>query len=168
MSKGMVVGVLLAGGLIGCAAPEGGGMSQADEAADVAAIEAVMVEEVNSLMAGDAAANVALLTDDAVIMAPDFPAVHRADAEMFFAGWLEEYTVTDLGYLSHDISIHGDIAIDRFVGQMTMTHRESGETETETLKGIHVLERQDDGSWKIAIDVWNETEEGEDDGEDAM
>jgi len=164
MRHGSLSVILLSAVILACAPPEEGAMAEADEAADIAAVEAVMVAEMNSLMAGDAAANAALLTDDAVIMAPGWPAVPRAEAEMFFAGWLEEYTVTDLGYLSHDSSIDGDIAIDRFVGRMTTTHRESGETETETLKGIHVLERQADGSWKIAIDVWNETP-ADDEGE---
>jgi ketosteroid isomerase-like protein len=26
---------------------------------------------------------------------------------------------------------------------------------TETIKGVYVLHRQADGSWKIAMDVWN-------------
>lgn len=47
---------------------------------------------------------------------------------------------------SYDIAIHGEL---------TMTPAGSDETVTESLKGIHVLERQADGSWKISHDIWN-------------
>ncbi len=146
---------------VGCGGAEYGGMSEADEAADIAAVEAVVSAEMGSLVAGDVAANVALLTDDAVIMPPNEPALAAAEADAFFAAFLEAFAVSAGEYVSHDISIHGDIAIDIYHGELTLTPAGSDETVIESLKGIHVLERQADGSWKISYDIWNSNDPGQ-------
>ena len=140
---------------VGCAGAESGGMSAADVAADVAAVEAVVTAELSSIVAGDIAANVAMLTDDAVIMPPNEPTVAISDAERWFTEVLGAYDVSAGEYASHDISIHGDIAIDYYHGELTMTPAGSDEPVTESMKGIHILERQADGSWKISYDIWN-------------
>jgi len=60
-------------------------MSEVDEASDIAAVEAVTAEEMSSILEGDVAANVALLTDDAVIMPPNSPPAYGVQAaEEFF------------------------------------------------------------------------------------
>lgn len=139
----------------GCAGAEYGGMSQADEAADIAAVEGVLAAEMSSIVAGDVAANVALLTDDAVIMPPNESEVDISGVEAWFTAFMEASDISAGEYLSHDISIHGDVAIDHYVGQLTMTPAGSDESVTESLKGIHILKRQADGSWKISYDIWN-------------
>ncbi len=130
-------------------------MSAADVAADIAAVEAVVTAELSSIVAGDIAANVAMLTDDAVIMPPNEPSVIGAEVEGWFTEILEAFAVSAGEYVSHDISIHGDVAIDHYVGELTMTPAGSDEPITESMKGIHILERQADGSWKISYDIWN-------------
>ncbi len=130
-------------------------MSAADVAADIAAVEAVVTAELSAIVAGDIAANVAMLTDDAVIMPPNEPTVATAEAEGWFTEFMEAYAISGGEYVSHDISIHGDVAIDYYVGELTMTAAGSDETFTEPMKGIHILERQADGSWKISYDIWN-------------
>ncbi len=40
------------------------------------------------------------------------------------------------------------------VGTVTLTPA-GGETVSETMKGIHIYQRQGDGSWKMVEDVWN-------------
>ena len=140
---------------LGCAGAESGGMSAADEAADIAAVEAVVMAELSSIIAGDIAANVAMLTDDAVIMPANEPSVTGAEIEGWFTEFREAFAISAGEYASHDISIHGDIAIDYYRGELTMTPAGSDEPVIESMKGIHILERQADGSWKISYDIWN-------------
>jgi len=139
----------------GCAGAEYGGMSEADEAADIAAVEAVVTAEMSTLLVGDVAANVDLFTHNAVLLPPNEPALTAAEADAWYTEFLEAFDITAGEYVSHDIAIHGDIAVDVYHGELTMTSAESGETVVQSLKGIHVLERQADGSWKISHDIWN-------------
>jgi len=140
---------------LGCGGAGYGGMSEADEVKAIEAVEATATAELQSIVAGDVEANLALMTDDVVIMPPNDRVYTRADAEAFFTGFLEVATVTAAEYVSHEISIHGDVAIDNYVGELTMILTESGETVIEGLKGIHIMKRQADGTWKISQDVWN-------------
>ena len=155
MRFGSSIGALTLLLAVGCAGTEYEGMSEADEAADIAAVEAVISTEMSALLAGDAAANVDLFAHNAVLLPPNEPAFAAAEADAWFAEFLEAFDVTAGEYVSHDISIHGDIAIDVYHGELTMTSAESGETVAQSMKGIHVLERQADGSWKISHDIWN-------------
>jgi ketosteroid isomerase-like protein len=73
------------------------------------------------------------------------------------AAWNAEFTgmfdVTG-GYTGSEVVVLGDWAIERYTGEVTLTPAE-GEAATATFKGIHIYQRQADGSWKIAQDIWN-------------
>jgi ketosteroid isomerase-like protein len=159
-TAGIVTATILIASL-GCAGAQEGGMPQVDEAADIAAVEAVLTAELATIVAGDVAGNVALLTDEAIIMPPDDRPYERHEAEAFFTGMLEDYGVSAGEYVSHDIEVHGDVAIDYYRGELTMTPAGSDEAVFATMKGIHVLKRQADGSWKISHDIWNANEAAE-------
>ena len=58
-------------------------------------------------------------------------------------------------YTSSDIVVAGDWAFEHFSGNLTTTLKAGGEPIVETLKGIHIYQRQADGSWRIAWDTWN-------------
>ena len=143
--------------VIGCRGPGSGSAddSLTGEAADIAAIEALLDAELNTLVAGDVEANTALLTSDALILPPDEPPVSAADAAAWSATFLEQFDVTEAEYLRHDISVHGDMAVDYYYGVITMSPIGSDESTKATMKGLHILARQADGSWKIRYDIWN-------------
>ena len=155
MRIGSSIGALTLLLAVGCVGTEYEGMSEADEAADIAAVEAVVTAEMSALLAGDVAANVALFAHNAVLMPPNEPALGAAEADAWFTEFLEAFDITAGEYVSHDIAIHGDIAIDVYHGELTLTPAGSDETVVQSMKGIHVLERQADGSWKISYDIWN-------------
>ena len=51
--------------------------------------------------------------------------------------------------------VSGDLAVHRFTGELTLTPKAGGDAVTEAIKGLHVLRKQADGTWKITQDVWN-------------
>ena len=73
--------------------------------------------------------------------------------------WAEETMFSQASvsgrYTSSDVTVSGDLAVARYTGELTITPKAGGAPVTERLKGIHVMKRQPDGSWKIAQDVWN-------------
>ncbi len=77
---------------------------------------------------------------------------------------VKQYTVGGK-YTDRKVIVSGDYsgaprlrrrsASERFVGELSLTPKAGGAAITERIKGVHILRRQPDGSWKIAQDVWN-------------
>jgi uncharacterized protein (TIGR02246 family) len=127
-----------------------------DYEADRAAIEAVREAEEAGAVSGDAGAFMALVASDAVMMQPNEPAVVGADA---IGAWVDEFmgafAIEFQSYETEDVKVDGDLAVEYYTGVWTMTPAGGGDAVTQNIKGLHVLERQDDGSWKIVYDISN-------------
>lgn len=128
---------------------------QIDQQADREAITAIRQRERETFSAGDRAAINELFTDDAVIMPPNEPVVIGASAR---DAWLEAFyrqVSVEAVYTGSTITIVGDHAYETLAFRMTITPVGGGEPTVEIGKGLHIYERQADGSWKIAVDIWN-------------
>jgi ketosteroid isomerase-like protein len=126
-----------------------------DTAADEAAINALREREALMVASGNADSMLSVYTDDVKFLPANEPMVDGAAAAR---QWIEA-TFAQIGmapkYSSSSITISGDMAVDRYSGTLTITPRAGGAPMTETIKGIHVLRKGADGSWKIAQDTWN-------------
>jgi uncharacterized protein (TIGR02246 family) len=126
-----------------------------DPAADKAAVDAVRNREIAALSAGNTDSLLAVYADDIDMMAPGFPASQGlAAVRTMIDGMLKEVTMSG-SYMTSNVEIIGDVAIDRYTGSLTLTPKAGGPATIEVIKGLHVLRRQADGSWKIVQDVWN-------------
>ena len=104
--------------------------------------------------AGDLARATAFLTEDAVLIPPNEPAVIGAEA---VAGWsqrmFEAVTVQEIDITVDGVRVAGDWAVSHGVWHMTML---AGDTVlNDTTRYVLIWERQVDGAWKVAHDVWN-------------
>jgi ketosteroid isomerase-like protein len=142
---------------LGCGQPPADAESATarDTASDRQAIEQVREREIGSFRAGAPDSGAATFAADAVLMAPDEPAVTGRDS---IRAWLkrgtDQYRV-DGRYTKADIVVAGDWAIERYDGELTLTPKAGGRPIQERFKGIHAYRREPDGSWRIAQDVWN-------------
>ena len=153
----MTVRYILAAAVLfmGAAAGHAAQKPAVDNAADQAAIAALSDHEMASFSAGTVDANMALLTHDAVMLPPNGPMLSGHEAIRKWAtDMVKLYTVSGK-YTDRKIIVSGDWASERFVGELSLTPKAGGAAITERIKGIHILRRQPDGSWKIAQDVWN-------------
>jgi len=152
-----IVLVVAAAALQGCAskAEQPAAAGQANTEKDVAAINAVQDREIATVAAASADSLLAVVANDAEYMPPDEPAVRGHDALKKWAENMFSQGSFSGRYTSSDVTVSGDLAVARYVGELTMTPKAGGAPVTERLKGIHVMKRQPDGSWKIAQDVWN-------------
>lgn len=124
-----------------------------DNEEDIAAVNAVRALEVSSLMTGDLTLPYA--ADDVVLMPPNAPqVVGIAAARVWATELMAAVTVQDLRYTETKVTVSGNLAVERYVGSMTMTMN-GMDPVTETVKGIHVYRKGADGTWKMAMDVWN-------------
>jgi ketosteroid isomerase-like protein len=108
-----------------------------------------------AVRAGDVEKLMTLLTDDAVFMHPNRPAVvgsaaNRADLLSAFA----RFSV-DQEAISDETVVAGEWAFDRSRVTTTITPISGGNPVTVRSKTITILRRQADGTWKIARTIGN-------------
>lgn len=122
--------------------------------ADVEAIAAVQDQEVEVYLSGDA--DLPHLADNAVLAPPNEPALVGIEAARAWATeFFDQFTVNVLEYPDKRIVVSGDVAIEHYAGSWTFSPKDGGDPVSARFKGTHVYERQTDGSWKMAHDIWN-------------
>ncbi len=124
-------------------------------AADMAAINSVHDEHTAALNAGDAASYVALLTEDAVLLPPNQPAVLGRDAIRDYRQTMFEQNTLDVTRSSEKAVVTGDWAYVSHNYRGTLTPTAGGEPSEISGKGITIFQRQPNGSWKISRYLWS-------------
>ncbi len=141
---------VLAALAISVAACAGGAASLSD--ADIAAIEERVESFAAAANADDWGGVAALYTEDGVLMPPNGPAVQgRAAIEAFFAAFPPSSGLT---LNPAEIDGRGDLAFVRGTYSLTL-EIEGMERVQETGKYIDIRRKQEDGSWLIAVDIFN-------------
>ena len=129
----------------------------ADVNADTAAIETIDEQAAEAWKARDLNTYVGFFAEDAIVMPPGVASLRGKDA---WRAWLEpgwnDVTVVDLSSSSEEIVVIDDWAFQRHINGWVEIDEVGGETTQYYFKGIWILRRQEDGSWKIARYIFNE------------
>ena len=123
---------------------------------DKTSIRAVDEAWGKAAQAGNGDAIAALYAPDAVLLPPNEPMVKGDGAKKYWVDFANGYSgPTELNTMTVEGS--GDLATATGTYKMTMTPKKAGAKPLPTEEGkyIEVLKRQDDGSWRIAYDIWN-------------
>lgn len=95
---------------------------------------------------------------DAVILPPGGPVIEGSETiRELFRQEFERFD-TKLAFTTQEIEVEGDMAFRRGRYVWRGTPRMSGQTVETSNKFLEVWRRQPDGSWKIAVDMWNPSE----------
>jgi len=122
---------------------------------NVEAIKRVNVNLINAFNAGDASAAVALVTDDAVDLPPNRPAVMGKEAiRSFVQSDFDRFTMNFVDEIV-EVEVAGDLAVIWSNYTVTLTPKAGGEPTGNNGKWLKVLKRQPDGSWKFSRNIWN-------------
>lgn len=114
--------------------------------------QATFVERGN---AGDVDGVMMCCTDDIVMMPPNAPAVVGADA---VRSWLTEFFAhfaANLTTDTEDLVVNGDLAYARRSYAWTLTPKAGGEPIRESGKTVLIYKRDENGTWKAALDIWS-------------
>ena len=122
---------------------------------DIAAINSVVEQWQSGTNSGNAAGVAATSTRDAVLMPPHSPAVLGEAIRPFFQEAFFDLFRVKVSLASDEIQILGDRAFRRGTFTLTLTPKSGGEDIGDQGKYLEIWERQTDGSWKIARDIWN-------------
>jgi uncharacterized protein (TIGR02246 family) len=123
----------------------------ADTTADVAAVGRVRSEYEAAVNAGDAARVAAVYTADGITMPNHRPLVSGRDAILAYQQELMSTMTPALTLTAAETQVMGDWAYDRGSYRLTVTPKAAGGTPvTDEGKYLVLLQKQTDGSWKLA------------------
>ena len=95
---------------------------------------------------------------DAVILPPGGPVIEGSETiRELFRQEFERFD-TKLAFTTQEIEVEGDMGFRRGRYVWRGTPRMTGQTVETTNKFLEVWRRQPDGSWRIAVDMWNPAE----------
>ena len=128
----------------------------AQEEADIQAIHRMYEQWDEAANADDDVANVLRVTDDIIWMESNRPAIVGKDALLeAFQSSSEDYSYQDMKTVVEEIRLAGDWAYVRSSYSATMVPKDGGDPSPQIGKIVDILERQSDGSWKMARDMYN-------------
>ena len=148
------LGTIAAVALVAACSGDGGGDAQAARA-EIERLghqweEAANTAEVERLLE--------VYAPDAVILPPAGPQIEGiATIRELFRQEFEQFD-TKIAFTTQEIEVAGDMAYRRGRYVWRGTPRGSGRSFETTNKFLEVWRRQPDGSWRLAIDMWNAAE----------
>jgi len=123
---------------------------------DVAKVHKLWDEYIDCMHTGDFERWMSLWIEDGIQMAPDAP--RRVGAEQIREAMqpgFDLFIMSNTIINTEEVRILGDQAYSHGTYTYDMAPKEGGETMFISGKFLDILEKQVDGSWKIAIDCHN-------------
>ena len=131
-------------------------MTKSLQESDQQEIIAVTDREVAAVRDEDHAAYLCILADDAVFLPPSLLPKGGEELRRWLDEFLRGFAVEWLDFVHEEVSVEGDLAYHVYLYRWRVTPRSGGEGIISQGKGMHILRRQPDGSWKIAREIWND------------
>ncbi len=122
---------------------------------DAEAVNSLLAEHVAAVNSGDIASNLAGFTDDLIYMPPDGCTVRGKPAfESFINGFFDAFTA-EIEMVAEETVVTGDWAFQWGSVKGTVRPKETGDSTTMDSTYLYVYQRQADGTWRIARDIYN-------------
>jgi uncharacterized protein (TIGR02246 family) len=124
-------------------------------AADLSAIDRVREAHIAAMNQGSVDAFVGVFSEDAVQMPPNAPAnAGRAAIRAWIAAFLEPFRV-QFALEVEEVRVAGDWAFERGGYRIGLAPKAGGEGFQDLGKYITVYQKQANGAWLVARDIWN-------------
>jgi uncharacterized protein (TIGR02246 family) len=142
--------------MIACQAPGPPAQSAANSLLARHAIDSLRARYAAAWRSADAAGIALLYTTDAVLLYPDQPALRgRPAIRTYFEGFFAEFGQEEFTLTSEELQITDHWAFDRGTVRWRGVPRGGGAPVSDDGKYLVILERQADGSWRVARDMDN-------------
>lgn len=141
---------------LGCKAESAGLTADATPAQDRAAIDSVRNQYAAAWRTGNAEQLASLYAPDALVLYPNQPrVVGRTAILAYFKAFFDEFGQDLFELTSEEIQVAGSWAFDRGTVRWRGVPRAGGNPVEDIGKYLVILQRQPDGSWKVARDMDN-------------
>ncbi|CAA9348820.1 MAG: hypothetical protein AVDCRST_MAG89-3014 [uncultured Gemmatimonadetes bacterium] len=141
----LIIAVLLA-------ASAGGANAQTP--AREAELRAAIASFRTALNSGDSVAFFRLLAPDLEVFAPGAHPIRGTAARESFRPLFTAMKTEISPFTSEEITLAGDIAIQRHTFTLSTTPRSGGPTTSSMGSGLHIWKRSPEGRWQIVKDIW--------------
>ena len=127
-----------------------------DRDAEIAALRETAEAYHAAASAKDAQAVVTFYADDAMMVPPNADRVEGIEAVRNYRFGFIETPGVELSFetIRVEVSSGGDMGWTLAIGDVSFT-RADGEPGSDRVRDFHLWKKQNDGSWKIVVDMWN-------------
>ena len=123
---------------------------------DRQAIQRLMAEWTAAVRAKDVSTLTTMVTEDAVFLPPGFPPIRGKQAvERMYTGFFPQFSSVEQTAVVEELEVAGDWAFAWGSETLTLVPQTGGSPIHMQGKGMSILKRQPDGSWKIARGITN-------------
>ena len=129
--------------------------SAEDDARDIEAVNALLAEHVAAVNSGDMTANLAGFTEDLVYLPPEGPPVLGKPALASFIKSFYDAFDAEIEMVPEETVVSGDWAFQWGTITGIVRPLEGGGATVLDWKYMYLYQRQPDGTWKIARDIYN-------------
>jgi ketosteroid isomerase-like protein len=116
---------------------------------------AVSDQEAAAMQSGDMNQYLSILSDDAVFMPPNMPAIQGNELRQWLRHFVDGNRVEWPRFEHGETMIADNLALHEYVYTMKVTPKVGGQPAVGYGKGLEVLRREVDGTWKILRNIWN-------------
>jgi uncharacterized protein (TIGR02246 family) len=137
-------------------------MTERAKTVDVALVYQLWNEYAAAANKGDLARWISFWIDDGIQMPPGVPRrVGKTQIRKEMQPLFDLFNITNMSVHTEEVRILGDWAFTHGAFEFELTLKDGGATKSYSGRFLDILEKQVDGSWKIAIDCHNYNESSE-------
>jgi ketosteroid isomerase-like protein len=126
-----------------------------DPEQELRSVLAVARREPEVMSAGDMDTYRSLLADSAVYMPPGGPPKEGKELRDWLEEFLRDSHIEWLQYVHGHTQVSGDLAFHDYSYEWRVTSKAGGKSVVGRGKGIQILSKSSDGSWRLVRNIWN-------------
>ena len=107
-----------------------------------------------TLNSGDSVSFFGLLAPELEVFAPGAQPIRGPEARAYFRPLFTQVTPDFAPFTNEEITVVGDVGIQRHSYQLSTTPKSGGPVTTVTGSGLHIWKRTPDGRWQVVKDIW--------------
>ena len=107
-----------------------------------------------ALNSGDSTSFFGLLASDLEVLAPGTQPIRGLEARESFRPLFTQLKAEIAPFTNEEITVSGDIAIQRYSYQLSTSPRSGGPVTAVTGSGLHIWKKTSEGQWQLVKDIW--------------
>ena len=145
--RNVLLSTLVLAVAVGCA-------TRATSSTGEAELRSAIADFRKALNSGDSASFFGLLASDLEVLAPGTQPIRGVEARESFRPLFTQLKPEIAPFTNEEITVSGDVAIQRYSYQLSTTPRSGGPITTVTGSGLHIWKRTPEGQWQLVKDIW--------------
>ena len=130
-------------------------MKTKDEQISVKSILKTIKLEIDAVAESNIESYSSLLTKDSEFMPPNSLPLKGKELLLWLKDFLEKFNVEWIEFLHKNVEAAEGLGFHEYSFRWRLTPKNGGDSKEHKGKGIHILRKERDGSWKIAREIWN-------------